>query len=109
MRIDAPTVFLVGLDERLGGLCFSYFDEVGVRIVAIRTVAAACERITKVLPTVVVVTANLSADEQQQLDDHAAAAGSEIAMLTESLTDATARTELSIALRRAQTRGRSKA
>lgn len=104
MRIDAPTVFLVGIDERLGGICFSYFDDVGVRIIAVRNVAAACERLTKLMPSVVVVPAELSAAERAQLSEHAAAAGSEIAPLAATVGEAAARAEIAGAFVRAQKR-----
>lgn len=74
-RIQAPTALTVGLDDQIGGICFAFFDDGGMRILATRDVAAACARIPEVMPVVVVTTPGLSPGDSALLEEHTSAVG----------------------------------
>lgn len=80
-RISAPTAMMVGLDDQNGGLCFAFFDDGGMRILATRDAAGACARISEVMPVIVVAAKEMPRADLAQLEDHAGAVGAQIVLL----------------------------
>lgn len=78
-RMTSASAMIVGLDGVSGGVCFSYFDDAGMRIIAARTVAAALQRMPEAMPGIVVMPEDLEASEIAQLQDHATAVGAVLA------------------------------
>lgn len=72
---------MVGLDDQNGGLCFAFFDDAGMRILAARDAAGACARISEVMPIVVVAARDLSPTDLAHVEEHAGAVGAEIVLL----------------------------
>lgn len=100
-RIDAPTVLLIGLDDHVGGICFAYFDDGGMRIVAVRNVAGATTRLPQVMPTIVVAPAELPPAEVAVLEEHASAVGAEMVAIEKGATEPSVKQRLAAALVRA--------
>lgn len=81
-RIDVATAMLVALDDATVGKCISVLDDAGFRVVRVRHVAAACERMPVVMPQLVVATTTLAPAEIESLTDRCLAIGAELLALT---------------------------
>lgn len=80
-RMDMATAMLVALDDRLAGACLSILDEAGFRVIRVKHVAAACERMPVVMPQLVIVPAQLRPDDEELLEDRTVAVGAELLRL----------------------------
>ncbi len=81
-RIDVATAMLVALDEAVVGQCISLLDDAGFRVVRVKHVPAACERLPVVMPQLVVTSTALAAAEIDQLTDRCVAIGAELLALS---------------------------
>jgi hypothetical protein len=97
-RMTSASAMIVGLDGMSGGVCFSYFDEAGMRIIAARTVAAALQRMTEVMPGIVVMPDDLEAPEIAQIQDHATAVGAVLAIVPRGASEVDIRERLTSAI-----------
>src|SRR5687768_1122950 len=88
-RMDMATAMLVALDDRLAGACITILDDAGFRVVRVKHVAPACERMPVVMPQIVLVPATLRRDEDELIVDRCTAVGAEILRLAPDV-DATA-------------------
>lgn len=80
-RMDMATAMLVALDDRVAGACITILDDAGFRVIRVKHVAPALERLPVVMPQLVVVPTNLRKDEQTPLDDRCVAIGAEVLRL----------------------------
>lgn len=98
-RMASASAMIVGLDGMSGGVCFSYFDESGLRVIAARTVAAALQRMPEAMPGVVVMADDLDPTEIAQIEDHALAIGAVLAIIPRSANEMEIRSRLTEAIR----------
>lgn len=80
-RMDVATAMLVALDDRIAGACITLLDDAGFRVIRVKHVAPACERMPVVMPHLVVVPTNLRKDDEEMLVDRCVAIGAEILRL----------------------------
>lgn len=80
-RMDMATAMLVALDDRLAGACITILDDAGFRVIRVKHVAPALERLPVVMPQLVIVPANLRKEEQEPLADRCVAIGAEVLQL----------------------------
>ncbi|MBS2019802.1 MAG: hypothetical protein JST00_43465 [Deltaproteobacteria bacterium] len=83
-RMTSASAMIIGLDGMSGGVCFSYFDEAGMRIIASRTVSAALQRMAEAMPGIVVMPDDLPPTEIAQIEEHALAVGAVLAIVPRS-------------------------
>ena len=81
-RITAPTAILVGLGDDLAASATAALMKAGVRVLRVRHVAGAAERIPVVMPGLVVTLAGLRAGQVETLADRCVAVGAEIVELS---------------------------
>jgi hypothetical protein len=79
--MDVATAMLVALDDKVAGACVTILDDAGFRVVRVKHVAPALERLPVVMPQLVVVPATLAHDEDEMLVDRCVAIGAEILRL----------------------------
>jgi hypothetical protein len=91
--MDVATAMLVALDDRLAGACVTLLDDAGFRVIRVKHVAPALERIPVVMPHLVIVPTALRKDEDEGLVDRCVAIGAEILRLAPDV-DARALTAL---------------
>ena len=77
-RMDVATAMLVALDDRIGGACITLLDDAGFRVIRVKHVAPALERMPVVMPHLVIVPTNLRKDDDEGLLDRCVAIGAEI-------------------------------
>jgi len=75
-----PSAIAVGLPEEQAVLCIEVFGRAGLRVHRADP-DAACERMTKLLPQIIVVTSDLDARLREMIDDRAVAVGAVIVAL----------------------------
>lgn len=80
-RMDVATAMLVALDDKVAGACITILDDAGFRVVRVKHVAAACERMPVVMPQIVLVPTTLRREEDEILVDRCTAVGAEILRL----------------------------
>ena len=66
-RMDVATAMLVALDDRIAGACVTLLDDAGFRVIRVKHVAPALERMPVVMPHLVIVPTNLRKDEDEGL------------------------------------------
>lgn len=72
------TAMLVALDEAVVGVCVSLLDDAGFRVIRVRHVPAACERLPVAMPQLVVAPSTLPSAEAEMLKDRCVAVGAEL-------------------------------
>jgi hypothetical protein len=77
-RMDMATAMLVALDDRLGGACITILDDAGFRVIRVKHVAPALERLPVLKPQLVIVPTTLRQDERETLADRCIAVGAEL-------------------------------
>ena len=77
-RIDVATAMLVALDEAVVGVCVPLLDDAGYRVIRVRHVPAACERLPVAMPQLVVAPTTLPPAEAEMLKDRCVAVGAEL-------------------------------
>lgn len=77
----APSALAVGLAEEQVVLCIEVFERAGLKVHRADP-EAACERMTKLLPQIVIVPRELEAKVRDMIDDRAVAVGAIVAELT---------------------------
>lgn len=80
-RMDMATAMLVALDDRLAGACITILDDAGFRVIRVKHIAPALERLPVVMPHLVVVPTNLRKEEEEPLADRCVAIGAEVLRL----------------------------
>lgn len=80
-RMDVATAMLVALEDRLAGACITLLDDAGFRVIRVKHIAPALERIPVVMPHLVIVPANLRKEEEEALVDRCVAIGAEVLRL----------------------------
>jgi len=80
-RMDVATAMLVALEDRIAGVCVTLLDDAGFRVIRVKHVAPALERMPVVMPHLVVVPTNLRKDEDEGLADRCVAIGAEVLRL----------------------------
>src|SRR5215218_9048971 len=80
-RMDMATAMLVALDDRLAGACITILDDAGFRVIRVKHVAPALERLPVVMPQLVIIPSSLRKDEDDLLADRCVAIGAEILKL----------------------------
>ncbi len=78
-----PCAVVVGLPSEHVTLCHEVFGAGGIKVHAIADVATAAERIAKVLPQLVVASANLGGADRERVEDGAVAVGAVYILLAE--------------------------
>jgi hypothetical protein len=79
-----PHALVIGLPDEHIALCHEVMGDAGLRVDVLRTalgLGAACEKIPKTLPQMVVASASLGADAVSALEDRAIAVGAVFLLL----------------------------
>jgi hypothetical protein len=77
-RMDTATAMLIGIDDRIARSCITILDDAGFRVVRVKHVAPACERIPVVMPQIVLLPSTLRNDEHEMIVDRCTAIGAEL-------------------------------
>ncbi len=77
-RMDVATAMLVALDDRVAGACVTLLDDAGFRVIRVKHVAPALERMPVVMPHLVIVPTTLRKEEDDGLVDRCVAIGAEV-------------------------------
>src|SRR5262245_41653134 len=77
-RMDMATAMLVALDDRLAGACITILDDAGFRVIRVKHVAPALERLPVLMPHLVIVPTNLRKEEHEPVVDRCVAIGAEL-------------------------------
>ena len=80
--MDMATAMLVALDDRLANACITVLDDAGFRVIRVKHVAPALERMPVVMPQLVVVPSDLRTEEEEPLADRCVAVGAEVLKLS---------------------------
>lgn len=80
-RMDMATAMLVALDERIAGACITILDDAGFRVIRVKHVAPALERLPVIMPQLVIVPTTLRKEEDEPLADRCVAIGAEVLKL----------------------------
>ena len=80
-RMDVATAMLVALDDRTAGACVTLLDDAGFRVIRVKHVAPALERMLVVMPHLVIVPTTLRKEEDEGLVDRCVAIGAEVLRL----------------------------
>lgn len=81
-RMDVATAMLVALDDGIAGACVTMLSDAGFRVIRVKHVAPALERMPVVMPHLVIIPTNLSKDDDDSLVDRSVAVGAEIVRLS---------------------------
>ncbi len=73
--MDVATAMLVCLDDKFVGMCLTLLDDAGFRVVRVKHVAPALERIPVVMPNLVIVPLTLHPEEDESIVDRCVAVG----------------------------------
>jgi len=84
-RMDMATAMLVALDDKIAGACITILDDAGFRVIRVKHVAPALERLPVVQPQLVIAPANLHEHEAQPLADRCTAVGAKLVGLAPDL------------------------
>lgn len=79
--MDMATAMLVALDDRLAGACITILDDAGFRVIRVKHVAPALERLPVLQPQLVIVPSNLRKEEDESIADRCVAIGAEVLRL----------------------------
>lgn len=77
-RMDVATAMLVALEDRVAGACVTLLDDAGFRVIRVKHVPPACERLPVVMPQLVLVPTTLRKDEEEMIVDRCVAIGAEV-------------------------------
>lgn len=77
-RMDVSTAMLVAIEERAASVCVVVLDQAGFRVMRVKHVAPALERLPVVKPHLVVLPASLRKDEDEMMVDRCVAIGAEM-------------------------------
>jgi hypothetical protein len=80
-RMDMATAMLVALDDRLAGACITILDDAGFRVIRVKHVAPALERLPVLQPQLVIVPTTLRNEEHEPIADRCVAIGAELLKL----------------------------
>lgn len=80
-RIDAPSIMLIALDPAVEQLCLSTLLDSGLRILRVRELAPAYERIAVTMPKLVIVPSTLAQPSKEALTDRCVAVGAQLLVL----------------------------
>lgn len=80
--MDVATAMLVALDDRIAGACVTLLDDAGFRVIRVKHVAPALERLPVVMPHLVIAPTTLRKEEEDMLVDRCVAIGAEILRLS---------------------------
>jgi hypothetical protein len=80
-RMDVATAMLVALDDRIAGACITLLDDAGYRVIRVKHVAPALERLPVAMPQLVVVPTTLRPQEDEMMVDRCVAIGAEVLRL----------------------------
>src|ERR1051325_1825964 len=80
-RMDMATAMLIALDDKIAGACITILDDAGFRVIRVKHVAPALERLPVVQPQLVVAPTNLRKDDEEPLVDRCTAVGAELLRL----------------------------
>jgi len=92
-RMDVATAMLVALDDKIAGACVTLLDDAGFRVIRVKHVQPALERLPVVMPHLVIAPTSLRKEEEEQLTDRCVAIGAEVLRLAPEI-DARALTAL---------------
>lgn len=76
--MDVATAMLVALHEPIAGACVTLLDDAGFRVIRVKHVAPALERMPVVMPQLVIATTELRSQEEDDLGDRCVAVGAEL-------------------------------
>jgi len=79
--MDVATAMLVALDDALAGDCITLLDDAGYRVIRVKHVAPALERMPVVMPHLVLVSSALRKEEADLVNDRCVAVGAEVLRL----------------------------
>jgi hypothetical protein len=80
-RMDVATAMLVALDDRVAGACVTLLDDAGFRVIRVKHVLPALERLPVVMPHLVIVPTSLRKEEEEMVTDRCVAIGAEVLRL----------------------------
>jgi hypothetical protein len=81
-RMDVATAMLIAIDDKLFSACVSLLDDAGFRVIRVKHVAAASERLPVVMPHLVIASTSLVPAEIDVLSDRCVAIGAELLALS---------------------------
>jgi hypothetical protein len=81
-RMDVATAMLIAIDDHLAGACVTLLDDAGFRVVRVKHVPPACERLPVVMPHLVIVPSHLRKEDEDLLEDRCVAIGAELLRLS---------------------------
>lgn len=84
-RMDMATAMLVALDEKIAGACITILDDAGFRVIRVKHVPPALERLPVVQPQLVIAPTTLRKEEEQPLLDRCTAIGADVLRLAPEL------------------------
>ncbi len=82
-RVQVATAMLVALDDALAAQCVTLLDQAGFRVIRVKHVAPALERMPVVMPKLVVVPTTLSRGDEEGIVDRCVAVGAEVLRIPE--------------------------
>lgn len=80
-RMDMATAMLIALDDRLASACITILDDAGFRVIRVKHVAPALERLPVLKPQLVIVTSDLRQEEDEPIAERCVAIGAELLRL----------------------------
>jgi len=80
--MDVATAMLVALEDRIAGACVTLLDDAGFRVIRVKHVAPALERLPVVMPHLVIAPTSLRKDDEEMLVDRCVAIGAEVLRLS---------------------------
>lgn len=83
-RQRETTAMLVGLPRAIGDECAIVASMLGLRVVVVGHVAAACERIPVVMPKLVIALSKTTPEDRDALGERTIAVGAELLLLDEN-------------------------
>jgi hypothetical protein len=96
-RVEAPSIMLIALDPTVESLCLSTLLDSGLRILRVREVAPAFERIAVTMPKLVIVPSTLPPRSKEELTDRCVAVGAQLLALDASEQPDTLKKRLAVA------------
>lgn len=77
-RMDVATAMLVAIDDRIAGNCVTLLDDAGYRVIRVKHVAPALERLPVAMPQLVLFPTTLHKSELESITERCEAIGAEI-------------------------------
>jgi hypothetical protein len=84
--MDVATAMLVALDDRTAGACVTLLDDAGFRVIRVKHVAPALERLPVAMPQLVLAPTTLHKAEDEGLADRCVAIGAKLVRIAPDLT-----------------------